>query len=90
MVKKKFTFLHARFNIDSIYGPYSLEGVDIFAHSFVLMKDGQTVATVNKKFFSLSDTYGVEITSDTDHAFILALVIIIDQVLHDNKNQYDN
>ncbi|CAF0796247.1 unnamed protein product [Adineta ricciae] len=86
VVKKKFTFLRQKFTIDSVYGEYSLEGLDIFAHSFTLMKNGQTVAIVNKKFFSLSDTYGVEIAGNEDHAFVLSLIIILDQIIYDKHN----
>ena len=60
-----------------------MEGLDIFAHSFTLTKNEQTVAVVSKEFFSLSDSYGVEISGGEDHAFILALVIVLDQVLYD-------
>jgi uncharacterized protein YxjI len=90
VLKKKFTFLHQKFNIDSIYGQYSLEGLDIFAHSFTLTKNGRTVAIVNKKFFSLSDSYGVEIAGDEDQAFILALVIVVDQILYDKDNHHNH
>lgn len=86
VVKKKFAFFHQRFTIDSVYGEYSLEGLDIFAHSFTLMKNGQTVAIVSKKYFSLSDTYGVEIAGNEDHAFILSLIIVLDQVIYDKHN----
>lgn len=86
VVKKKFSFLHHKFNIDSAYGQYSLEGLDIFGHSFTLVKNGRVIATVSKKFFSLSDSYGVEIVDDEDHVFILALVIVLDQVIYDNRN----
>jgi uncharacterized protein YxjI len=90
VLKKKFTFLHQKFTIDSIYGQYSLEGLDIFARSFTITRDGQTVAIVSKKFFSLTDSYGVEITGSEDHPFILALVIILDQILYDNNNRHNN
>jgi uncharacterized protein YxjI len=84
-VKQKFTFLRPKFTITSIYGDFVLDGVDIWAHSFKLFKNGRLVATVSKKFFSWTDSYGVEISSDDeDHAFILALVIILDQVIYDN------
>ncbi|CAF1517420.1 unnamed protein product [Adineta steineri] len=86
VLKKKFAFFHHRFNIDSVYGQYSLEGLDVFAHSFTITKDGQMVAVVSKKFFSLSDTYGVEIVGNEDHAFILALVIVLDQIIYDKNN----
>jgi len=87
VVKKKFAFFHQKFNIDSVYGQYALEGLDIFAHSFTLTRNGQTVAVVSKKFFSLSDTYGVEIAGNEDQAFILTLVIVLDQILYDNNNR---
>ncbi|CAF4284752.1 unnamed protein product, partial [Rotaria sordida] len=48
VIKKKFSFLHQKFKIDSAYGQYSLEGLDIFAHAFTLTKDGRTVAIVSK------------------------------------------
>ncbi|CAF2522080.1 unnamed protein product [Rotaria sp. Silwood2] len=83
VVKEKLTLIHPKFKINSVYGHYSLEGLDIFAHSFTLVKTGRTVAIVSKKFFSLSDTYGVEIIDDENQAFILALVIVLDQILYD-------
>ncbi len=85
VVKKKFTFLHQTFDINSINGQYSLEGLDILAHSFILTKNGKPVAIVSKKFFSWTDSYGVEISGYEDHVLILALVIVLDQVLYDNR-----
>ena len=84
-VNKEFTFFKPKFNIDSNSGYYSVEG-DVFSHDFVLIKDNEAVATINKQWFSLSDTYGIDIKDDLDQAFILSLVIVIDQVLHDKKN----
>ncbi|CAF0932105.1 unnamed protein product [Rotaria sordida] len=87
-IKKKFSFLHQKFDIQSAYGQYAIEGLDIFAHSFVLTKQGQVVATISKAFFSLADTYGVEIAANEDQIFILALVIVIDQILYDKKGDH--
>ena len=83
VVKKKFIFCCSNFDIDSVYGQYYLEDLDIFNHSFILTKNEQTAAVISKEFFSLSDTYGVEIRGGEDHEFILALVIVLDQVLYD-------
>ncbi|KPU45889.1 hypothetical protein OXPF_03570 [Oxobacter pfennigii] len=85
-VKKKFTFLTHKFDIDSSMGEYKVEG-DFFGFEFNITKDGNVVASVSKKFFSFSDTYGVDIDDDENHGFLLALVIVIDQVIHDNKNK---
>jgi uncharacterized protein YxjI len=61
-----------------------MKGLDIFDHSFTLTnKDGKTIAIVNKKFFAMADTYGVEMIDlndnkqQEDHAFILALIIVL-------------
>lgn len=87
MVKKEFTFFKPRFLIESQYGNYEMEG-DIFGYDFQIVKDGRTVAYVSKKWFAFSDTYGVDIVDHEDQAFLLSLVIVIDQVIHDNENKH--
>ena len=86
IVKKKFTFFSNRFDIDSNMGNYEIEG-DFFAHDFSIMKNGSTVAEINKKWVYWGDTYEININEQENYAFILAMVIVIDQVLHDNKKQ---
>ncbi len=85
-VKKQLTFFTPKFVINSTYGSYDIEG-DIFGYDFQISKDGITVATINKKWFSFSDSYGIEIVDGEDHAFLLTLAIVIDQVLHDKKKR---
>jgi len=84
-VKKEFTFFRPKFDIDSNQGKYSIEG-DFFGYDFRIKKDGRVVAFVSKSFFSIRDTYGVEIDDKENQALIIALVIIIDQVLHDDNH----
>jgi uncharacterized protein YxjI len=84
-VRKEFTFFTPRFQIESVYGSYEMEG-EIFSHEFQILKNGRVVAAVSKAWFSLSDTYGAEISDSEDQAFMLAMVIVIDQVLHDKKD----
>lgn len=83
-VKKEFTLFKPKFNISSIMGDYSIDG-NFLGMEFSILKSGVPVAQVSKRWFAWSDTYGVDISDDEDYAFILALVIIIDQVLHDNN-----
>ncbi len=90
VLKQKFAFPRANFDIDSAYSQYALEGLDPIAHTFTITKNGQAVAIVSRQFFSIVDTYGVEIVGDEDQAFILALVIILDEVLHGNVHQNNN
>lgn len=84
-VKKELTFFRPKFNIESKYGDFTIEG-DFFGHDFSILKNGKPVAFVSKKWFSFTDTYCVDIVADEDHPFILSLAIVLDQVLHDNHN----
>lgn len=88
VVKKKFTFSHNKFKIESVYGQYDLRRLDILAHSYTLVKSCQIVATISKSFVSFTDSYDVEISGDEDHAFILALAIVLDQIIYDNRNNH--
>ncbi len=85
-VKKEFTFFKPKFNIQSYVGNYTIQG-EFFNLDFSIFKEGRHVATVSKKWLSWGDTYSVDIAEDEDHAFILALVIVIDQVLHDDSKR---
>jgi uncharacterized protein YxjI len=83
-IKKEFTFFKPKFNIESDFGRFSVDG-DILAHDFSILKDSREVARINKKWLSLSDTYMVDVNNTENQAFILAIVIVLDQVLYDNK-----
>lgn len=85
VIKKEFTFMKPRFNIQGQSGAYIVEG-DFFNYNFSVKKDRQIVATVSKKFFAMRDTYGIDIADGEDVEFLLAVCIIIDQVLHDNNH----
>ena len=84
-LKKELTFFRPKFNIESSLGNFKIDG-DIFHYNFNIIKNGRVVADISKKWIAFSDTYSVDIDPDEDQAFILALVIILDQVLHDGTN----
>jgi len=44
------------------------------------------VASVSKQWLSFSDTYGVDTVGGENDAFIIVMVICIDQILHDDKH----
>lgn len=85
-VKKEFTFFSNRFKIESDMGDFEIEG-DFFAHDFSIEKGTSTVAQITKKWLAWGDTYEIDINEGENYAFILAMVIVIDQVLHDNKKR---
>lgn len=83
-LKREFTFFKPRINIQSVFGDFTIEG-KIMQHNFTIYKGNQAVATVNKKYISFSDTYTVDIDDNENIPFITTLVIVIDQMLHDNN-----
>lgn len=84
-VKKEFTFFKPRFYIESSNGNYTIEG-NFLSRSFEIYKENKVVASVDKRWFSFADTYETNIADDEDQTFMLSLVIVIDQVLHDNNH----
>ena len=76
--KQLFTPFVDRYTID-IPGPDDLEMVgDLFDHEYTVRRGGQGVATASKAFFSIRDTYAVDIACDQDQLLILASVLALD------------
>ena len=83
-VKKNFTLFRPSFDISSIYGDFNIDG-NFFAYDLTIFKNGSPAAIISKQWFSFSDTYGVSVSDNEDPAFILALVIVLDQIYHDGN-----
>lgn len=88
IVKKElFTFFRCRFTVD-VPGPDDLEAAgDFMDHEYELTRDGRHVATVSRKWFSWSDTYGVDIAEGEDDVLILASTVVIDMVCHGDREK---
>lgn len=83
---KEWSWFHKKFTLD-VPGPndYSIEG-SFWEHEFVFTRNNQSVASISKKVWSWTDSYGVEIQDGENDIAILMACIVIDQVLHDDKN----
>lgn len=83
-VKKAFmTFIREKWEVELADGPdMEIQG-DIFDYDYSIEANGQRVARISKSFFSLSDSYGIEIAPGQDDALILAIAAAIDQMAHD-------
>jgi uncharacterized protein YxjI len=86
VVKKHlFTLFRCRFTVD-VPGPNDLEATGNFMDcEYVFRRAGAEVATVSKRWFSWTDTYGVEIEPGADDVLILASAVVIDLICHDEK-----
>ena len=86
IVKKElFTFFKHVFTVD-VPGPDDLvaEG-DFLDLEFTFSRSAGIVATVSRRWFSLVDTYGVDIVDGEDDVTILASAIVIDMVRSDRN-----
>ena len=80
--KELFSFFHHRFTVD-VPGPDDLEAEgDFMDHEYEFRRGNRTVATVSKKWFSWTDTYGVDIAPGEDPVLILASAVVVDQACH--------
>ena len=88
VVKKKlFTLLRCKFTVD-VPGPDDLEAQGSFLdHEYSFQRQSREVAQVSKRWFSWTDTYGVDIVSGEDDVLILATAVVIDMVCHQESKR---
>jgi uncharacterized protein YxjI len=86
VVKKHlFTLFRARFTVD-VPGPDDLEASgDFLGHEYLFERGGREVARASKKWFSLADSYAIDIDPGEDDVLILAAAVVIDLVSHPDK-----
>ena len=52
-------------------------------HEYEIRRGGDTVARVSKSWFSIRDTYGIDVAAGEDDGLVLALAVAIDEMAHD-------
>jgi len=86
VTKKLFTLFRCRFSVD-VPGPDDLEAQGSFIdYDYKFTRGNKTAAEVSKRWFSLRDTYGVDISDGEDAVLILASTVVIDMVCHGDKD----
>lgn len=86
--KKLFTLFHCKFVVD-VPGPNDLEAKGNFLdHEYEFTRGGRVVGVCSKRWFSWSDTYGIEVGPDEDTVLILASSVVIDMVCHADKERH--
>lgn len=79
-VHKRLSLFAEHFTVD-IPGTDDLDvRGDIWNHEYEFVRDDQVVAAVSQQWFSLADTYGVEVMAGMDDVLILACAVVIDEV----------
>ena len=83
-VNQKLTFMRDKIKVDSKYGEFTIQG-NLFDYSYRIYKDNMVVAKIEKELFAFTDNYQVDIDFE-DEAFILTLVVIIDNIIDKQKD----
>jgi uncharacterized protein YxjI len=78
--KALITPLRDRFVIEVADGPELTAKGNIVDHEYEIMRDGDTVAEVSKRWFRARETYGIEVALDQNDALILAVAVCIDEL----------
>jgi uncharacterized protein YxjI len=80
--KELFNFFSYRFLID-VSGAAPMDATGNFLdHEYVIARGETPVATVSKQWFTMTDTYGVDIVEGEDDVLVLAITVVIDMVCH--------
>ena len=88
VVKKElFTLFHCVFTVD-VPGPDDLTADGDFTdHEYEFTRGERTVATVSKKWFAWTDTYGVDVAESEDDILLLASTVVIDMACHNDRRR---
>jgi len=82
-----FTPLHERFTID-VPGARDMEiAGDLLSHEFTVQRDGQTVATISRRWLTVPTSYAVEVAPGEDDLLILASVLALDLAIDAEHHQ---
>jgi uncharacterized protein YxjI len=83
VVKKDFfNVFRCGFTVD-VPGPDDLEATgNLLEHEYIFKRGNREVASVSKRWFTLRDTYGIDIDDGEDPVLILAAAVVIDLVCH--------
>ena len=85
-ITKKFSWFKKCFLLD-VPGPndYDIEG-NFWNYEYEFRRKSGVVAKVSRKFFSLTDVYGVEMLNSEDPIAVLSAVVVIDLCNQSNNS----
>jgi uncharacterized protein YxjI len=84
-INQEFSLFHKKLNVESSLGNFSIDG-DFFSMDYDITKNGNYFGSIHKKWLSWGDSYELDIPDSRDAAFLCALVIAIDNCLHNENN----
>jgi uncharacterized protein YxjI len=59
----------------------------ILEHEYQITRGARAIAQISKRWFTLRDTYGIDIEDGEDDALILAIAVAIDEMVEDRHEE---
>jgi uncharacterized protein YxjI len=84
--KQLFTPFRQQFTITVPGGPDMELAGDLLSHEFTIQRDGQTAATVSKRWLSLTASYAVNVAPGENDLLILASVLALDLAVDQQRH----
>ncbi|MFL5539010.1 MAG: LURP-one-related/scramblase family protein [Longimicrobiaceae bacterium] len=72
-----------RFDIEVEGGEELQAKGDLLDHDYEIRRGRQAIAQISKRWFSLRDSYGIDVAPGEDDALVLAIAVAIDEMAHD-------
>ena len=82
-IRKEFTLFFQRYVIDGL--GWEIDG-DVWAHDYVIRKNGRTIVRITKEWLTWGDSYVLDILDPADELVALAVVLTVDCVAEASQN----
>jgi uncharacterized protein YxjI len=83
VTKAMFAPLRDKFKVDIPGGKDLTINGAILDHEYTLRRGDEVVGQVSKRWFTFTDTYGIEVAPGEDDALVLAIAVALDEMVHD-------
>jgi uncharacterized protein YxjI len=85
--KTLFAPLREKFKVELQNGEDIAIAGSILDHEYTLRRGSTEIAAISKKWFSFTDTYGIEIRDGEDEPLILSIAVALDEMSHDDQGE---
>ncbi len=85
--KALFTLFRQHFSIEVRGGPVMEAQGDILNHEYEINSNGQVVATISKRWFTIRETYGIAIAPGQDEVLLLVAAVCIDELSEQDRSR---
>lgn len=85
--KAWLTLLRDKWNIQMPGGEDLVAQGNLLDHEYTISRGGQAVAQISKHWFTIRESYGVEVYDDRLSAIMIALTVAIDDMMHSTYDE---